>query len=184
MDSNQYENLTYRQVESYHGELRAALCSVVESEFASLGIQASEISFAHIQEAESWKNKHKPGRAATWDWKELYHNYHSRGAVRRFDMAISKGNALLGIVYGMLERNRLILKIHAMEANPQIKSIKGKMLDITLFAANVYAKVNQTPEIWLCTPVSEAHVRMYRQKGYEPHYDRFDKCTHLMRKVK
>jgi len=58
------------------------------------------------------------------------------------------------------------------------------MLNITLYAANLYAIVNETPEVWLCTPVSEAHVRLYRGQGYTPYYDRFDNCTHLMKRVK
>ncbi len=100
-------------------------------------------------------------------------------------MAICKGQQLVGLVYGMLERNRLILKVHAMEASPSKNNpIWGKMLDITLYAVNLYAIVNNTPEVRLCTPVSEAHVRLYKGQGYTPSYDRFGKCTHLMKRMK
>ncbi|GLS27497.1 hypothetical protein GCM10007877_32160 [Marinibactrum halimedae] len=71
-----------------------------------------------------------------------------------------------------------------MEANPVDNPISGQILDITLYAADLYAKINTTPEIWLCTLVSPAHVRLYEQRGFSPHYDRFDECAHLLKRLK
>jgi len=100
------------------------------------------------------------------------------------DMAIYRSSRLLGLVYGMLERNRLTLKVNAMEANPTDNPVVGQMLDITLFAADAYAELNGAAEIWLCNPVSPAHVRLYQGKGYTPYFDRWDNCTHLARRLK
>ncbi|MFT7561799.1 MAG: hypothetical protein ACI93R_003730 [Flavobacteriales bacterium] len=184
MNKKEYDSLTYRETLKFHDEMRAEIYRDLEREFTSLGIKVREITFSDVSEAVSWKAKWKqPGRAAIWNWKQLYNEYHSRSGSRRLDLAITKNNILLGLVYGMLERNRLILKVHAMEANPQNNPIAGKMLDMTLYAASVYALVNDTSEIWLCSPVSPAHTRLYQGRGYKPYYDRFDKCTHLIKRL-
>jgi len=114
----------------------------------------------------------------------MYQGYQSKGSVHRFDTAISKSNKLVGLARGVLERNRLTLKVHAMEVSSETKSLANRMLEITLYAAGVYSKFNQTPKIWLCNSVSPACVRLYSGQGYEPNYDRFGRCTHLIKKVK
>ena len=185
MIEEEYNKLTYRQTLAYHDELRNSLYELVTKEFASLGISLRSITYKDVQEADGWKTLwRKEDRAASWNWTDMYHNYQSRSGARRLDLAITKPNKLLGLCYGMLERNRLILKVHAMEANPQHRALAGHMLEITLFSARIYADINGASEIWLCDPVSPAHVRLYQGRGYTPYYDRFDRCTHLMRKIK
>ncbi|MFT7559153.1 MAG: hypothetical protein ACI93R_001058 [Flavobacteriales bacterium] len=185
MKESEYIKLTYRQTEGYHDQLRAELYETVEEQYKHLGVNLREITFQDVNVAESWKKEYKnPKHAPQWDWVEMYHNYHSRGAARRLDLAIYKGNFLTGLAYGMLDRNRLILKVHALAANPQNDMIRGNMVNIVLFAANVYALVNNVPEIWLCTPVTQAHVKLYSKRGYEPYYNSLDKCTHLIKRLK
>ncbi len=184
MEAEKYGNLTYRQTLSFHDEQRIALYEFIEEEYASFGVSVKGITLADVNTANGWKELWKGGRATEWDWVDLFYRYQSRGGARRLDMAVHKHNRLLGLVYGMLERNRLILKVHAMEANPEDNPILGKMLDITLFAADAYAELNSVGEIWLCEPASQAHVRLYKGKGYTPYYDHMDKCTHLARRLK
>ena len=185
MQDEIYNKLTFREALEYHEELRNELYQEVSREYSALGITAREIKYADVKEADSWKNFWtKQEKAASWNWCDLYDVYRSRRGARRFDLAITKGGRLLGLSYGMLENRRLILKLHAMEANPRSNPISGGMLEITLFAADIYADVNRSSEIWICDPVSDAHVRLYQGRGFVPYYDRFDKCTHLMRKVR
>ncbi len=185
MNEDEYGALTHRQTLAYHDELRDLLYELVAQEFAYLGVSLRAISFRDVQEADSWKTKwKKDGRAAQWSWTDMYQSYRSRAGACRLDLAIMKSNRLLGLCYGMLDRNRLILKVHAMESNPLDKHLAGHMLEITLFSARIYADINGSSEIWLCDPVSPAHVRLYERKGYTAYYDRFDRCTHLMRKIR
>jgi hypothetical protein len=185
MDAEQYGSLTYKQAYSHHEELRANVFRMVEKDYGSLRINLSEISFKDVNEANTWKTMwSKPEKVAKWDWVRLYSEYHSRGGARRFDMAIRRGGALQGLCYGMMERNRLILRLHALERSPVNNDLAGKVLDITLYAAALYASINNTPEIWICDPVSPAHTRLYQGRGYTPKHDRLDRVTHLTLRLK
>lgn len=185
MDADQYSSLTYKQTCSYHEKLRESVFRTVEKDFGGLGICLSEISFKDANEANSWKKLwSKPERAATWDWVRLYSEYHSRGGARRFDMAIRRSGSLHGLCYGMMERDRLVLKLHALERSPVNHELAGKVLDITLYAADLYATINGAHEIWLCDPVSPAHTRLYQSKGYTPVTNWQDDVTHLLLRLK
>ncbi len=184
MENQSYNNMTHREAAQYHEDMRSAVYEFVENEFTSLGITLKPITIKDAKTADQWKDIWKKERKATWIWQDLYHTYQSRSAIRRLDIAVFKNSILIGLVYGMLDRGRLVLKVHAMESNPSDNLIAGKMLKITLFAAEAYANLNDTPEIWLCDPVSPAHIRLYKSQGYEPYYDHWDRCTHLARKLK
>jgi hypothetical protein len=184
MENAVYEKITHKEAKQYHEDMRDTLHRFVEQEFAYLSVKLKPITLQHTQTANSWKEVWKEGRAATWDWTEMYYTYQGRHAIRRLDMAVFKNGKLLGLTYGMLDRGRLVLKVHAMEANPSEKVIAGHMLKITLYAAESYAQLNDTPEIWLCDPTSPAHVRLYQSKGYESFYDHWDRCTHLAKRLK
>ncbi len=117
--NSDYQSLTWRQMAEYHEELRKEIFDRVEQKYKHFGVQAREISFKDTTEADSWKKIwQKPNRKASWSWSELYQEYHSRGGARRFDMAISKGSSLISLCYGMMERNRVVLKLHAIEHAP------------------------------------------------------------------
>ena len=185
MDAEQYGSLTYNQTSSYHEKMREQVFRTVETDYRGLGVTLSEISFKDANEANSWKKLWpKPEKAAAWDWVRLYNEYRGRGGARRFDMAIRKGVALHGLCYGMMERNRLVLKLHALERSPVNNELAGKILDITLYAADLYAMINGAQEIWLCEPVSPAHTRLYQSIGYTPVTNWRDDVTHLMLRLK
>jgi len=185
MDTEQYDSLTYKQTCSYHEKLREQVFRATEQDFGALGIALSEISFKDVNEANTWKTMwSKPEKAAAWDWVRLYNEYHSCTGARRFDIAIRKSGSLLGLCYGMMEQNRLTLKLHALEGSPVNNPLAGKILNIALFAADLYATTNGTLEIWLCNPVSPAHTRLYQGKGYTPQFDWRDRVTHLLLRLK
>ncbi len=133
-------------------------------------------------EADDWKKMWKqPNRKAIWNWVDMYRDYHSRGGARRFDMALFRGASLVSLCYGMMERNRVILRLHAVERSPLEQS--SQTLNINLYAAELYADMNGSSEIWLCDPVSPAHVRLYQRKGYTPHENFRGEVTHLVTKL-
>lgn len=184
MDSD-YNNLTYREAVEYHKELRQEIFNDVEKTYATLNLSASEISFNNVVEANGWKKIwKKTNRVAGWDWVRLYNEYHSRGGARRFDMALSKNGSLVSLCYGMMERSRIILRLHAIENSPLNSTlIANNSIKINLYAANLYGALNGASEIWICDPVSPAHVRLYRSKGYTPHENHQGKVTCLVAKI-
>ncbi len=183
--STEYKSLTWRQMATFHSELRKKICNKVEERYKHLTISASEISLRHAQIANTWKERWtKPNRAASWDWVKLYHEYGARSAARRFDLALSKGENLITLCYGMMQQDRLILRLHAIERSPlSCNGLSGDTVDINLYAADLYAKLNNTKEIWLCNPVSPAHVRLYSSKGYKPHENYRGETTHLIMRL-
>ncbi len=183
--NNDYDSLTYRQVTTYHETIRQRIFKRIEEKYISLKINVGEITYKDAMQANSWKALwHPPVKAATWDWVDLYYQYHTRGGARRFDMAISKSGRLISLCYGMMERNRFVLKLHALEHSPlPYNTIAGQTLNINLFAAELYADLNGTAEIWICDPVSPAHVRLYSSKGYTPYEDSRGNITHLVTRL-
>lgn len=181
-----YHRLTYKQTCAYHEELRNVIFESLENEYSHLRIRANEISFKDANEADHWKSLWKnKNRIANWSWTDLYHQYHSRGGARRFDLGIKQSGSLMGLCYGELTRDRIILKLHALEKSPLNNNpLSNQFVNMTLFAANLYARLNDVTELWLCNPVSPVHVRLYESKGYVPQTNNFYRVTHLTKRLK
>lgn len=102
-----------------------------------------------------------------------------------YDLAVRKNGVLIGLCYDALELDRVILKLHVLERSPMKNNpMTNQFVDIALFAANLYARLNDSKELRLCNPVSPVHVRLYQGKGYDPQTDRFDTVSHLTKRLK
>ena len=176
---------SYKETIEYYNQLRQSLFEYVENEFNYLGIKLSEISYADAVEADTWVLKWKNHtRITTWEWTRLYNEYHSHSGVKRFDIAVKSAGQLQMLCYGVPSRKKLVLKVHAVERAPHQDGLRGKVLDITLFAAISYAMLLDSEELWLCNPVSPAHVRLYQRSGFKPHYNAQGIVTHLSKRLK
>ena len=137
-----------------------------------MGVQAREISRDDATLADTWAYKwEKPNRMATWEWKQMYKDYHSSTGIKRFDIAIKAKGELLLLCYGVPNKSKLILKLHAIERSPCKNELRNKSVDIALYAADAYASLIGSKEIHLCNPVSPSHVRLYQSAGFEPKFD-------------
>ncbi len=54
MNSQKYQELTYRQTCTYHDELRNVVYQTAELEYSVLGVSFSEITYKDVNEANSW----------------------------------------------------------------------------------------------------------------------------------
>jgi hypothetical protein len=159
---------------------RRAVFEFIRREFSAYSVEASEITLADAREADSWKTKWpNPSRAATWSWEVLYRDYHRNDGIKRFDLAVRIGGRLQLLCYGLPNNSRLILKLHAIERGPERNPLRGRVLEIALSAAIAYARLIGSQELWICNPVSTAHVRMYSAGGFTPHTGRDGAISHL-----
>jgi hypothetical protein len=93
------------------------------------------------------------------------------------------GGQLQLLCYGVPSRSKLILKLHAIERAPLQHALRGKIIDIALFAADAYARLIESEEIWLCNPISPAHVRLYQAAGFEPQTNASGNVTYLSMRI-
>ena len=158
----------YRDTIKFYKELREAVHEFIEDEYRYLGIRASEITHLDACTADRWKCE---GSRAFWQWQQMYADYHTHAGVKRFDLAIKLHGVLQLLCYGVPSRRKLILKMHAIERSPVRYTLEEDAVEIALLGALTYADLLRSKEIWLCNPVSPAHVRYYRQYGFTPHHD-------------
>lgn len=184
MPSNPAIQRTFKETISHYADLREAVFEFVQDEFKAYGIRLSEITRLDAAEADSWGAQWKnPERIASWKWSQLFTEYHSNSGVKRFDIAVKIGGQLQLLCYGVPSRGRLFLKLHAIERAPHRHALRGRVIDIALYAADAYARLIESEEIWLCNPVSPAHVRLYQSAGFEPHFNSQGKVTYLSMRI-
>ena len=167
---------SYRETIKFYKDLREAVYEYIEEEYRSLGIRASEITHLDVYTADQWKSE---GSRAFWGWQQMYADYHTHTGVKRFDLAIKLHGALQLLCYGVPSRRKLILKMHAIERSPKRYMLEEDAVEIALLAALTYADLLRSKEIWLCNPMSLAHVRYYRQYGFTPHQDAAGQIPYL-----
>lgn len=178
-------NRSLKETVAYYENLRDTVFEFVEKEYQAYGIKLKEISFRDAQEADSWKNEWKSEkRVASWEWSKLYMDYHSSSGIKRFDLALYMNGKLQALCYGAPSKGKYILKLHALERAPNDNPIRGKVLSMVLFTADAYARLIGAEELWLCNPVSPAHVKLYAKAGYEPHFNNLGTATHLSMRLK
>ena len=167
---------SYRETIRFYKDLREAVYEYIEEEYRYLGIRASEITHLDACAADQWKSE---GSRAFWGWQQMYANYHTHAGIKRFDLAIKLRGALQLLCYGVPSRRKLILKMHAIERSPKRYTLEEDAVEIALLAAMTYADLLCSKELWLCNPMSPAHVRYYRQYGFTPQHDAAGQTPYL-----
>lgn len=171
----------YKETISYYADLRQTVYEFVQDEYSHLNISASGISYHDAIRADQWAGEwDNPSRIATWEWTKMYSDYQGHSGIKRFDLALKQGNRLLALCYGVPSKRKFILKLHAIERTPINNPLNGRILEIVLFAADSYAGLLGSKELWLCNPMSPAHVRMYSKAGFEPNSNSLGIVTHLI----
>ena len=184
MPANKKVERTFIETIRHYDQLRQAVYEFTEEEYQGYGVNLSEISRLDAIEADSWKALWKnPKRAAYWSWARLYNEYHTSSGIKRFDVAVKINGRLQILCYGVPSRKKLILKLHALERHPVNNPLSGKALELTLFAADAYARLIDAEELWLCNPVSSAHVKLYQKAGFDPVYNSQGEVTHLLARI-
>ena len=175
---------TFRETISYYAALRQAVFEFVEDEFKPYGVRLSEISRADAVEADSWASHwQNRKRIPTWQWTQLFAEYHGNAGIKRFDIAVKIGAQLQLLCYGVPTRRKLVLKLHAIERSPLSHPLRGKVVDLALYAADAYARLLDSDEIWLCNPMSAAHVRLYQSAGFTPHANNHGTVEYLSMRI-
>ena len=166
----------YRETIRHYNELREAVYIFVEKRFQSQGIKACEVSHLDACAADKWVGE---GGNTSWQWQQMYADYHTHAGIKRFDLAIKLHGILQLLCYGVPSRRKLILKLHAIERSPTEYRLADNAVSIALFAAFAYAELIESKEIWLCNPLSPAHVRLYQAHGFTARPDALGRIPYL-----
>jgi hypothetical protein len=167
----------------HYAALRKKLYELVEREYAHLGVSLREISIADAREGDSWVAEWGPGRAPTWSWLRMFNDYRSASGAKRFDVAVRVGGRLCGLCYGIPNKSRLVLRIHAVARAPTHNPLERSFFSLCLFAAATYASFIGSEEIALVNPVNEAIVEFYCRFGFSPVRDASGRTTHMTMRI-
>jgi hypothetical protein len=171
---------TKSDVVAHYQRLRRFAYDKTEQEFAPLHVKLSEISYGDAVEADAWRSQWvDPERAPSWSWVQMYQEYRSNAGIKRFDPAIRVGGKLCGLCYGVPNRSRLILKLHAITRAPVDNPLRRSCFRVALFGASTYADAIGSEEIWLVQPMNEAVAAYYAGFGFTSERNATGKITHM-----
>lgn len=173
-------NRTYKETIQHYQNLRNIAHEFTEDEFKKYSVSLREIEYRDVVEADRWSSQwSNPEKTPTWNWERMYYDYTSNSGVKRFDVSLSRNGILSAICYGVPTKGKLILKLHAISRKPDNNPLQGKVLTIILFAADAYARLLGCEELWICNPMNENLVDLYKKSGYEENKNRLGITTHL-----
>jgi hypothetical protein len=143
-------------------------------------VKLSEISYSDAVEADAWRSQWSdPDRVPTWSWVQMYQQYRSNAGIKRFDPAIHVGGRLCTLCYGVPNKSRLILKLHALSRAPLDNPIQRSCFRVALFSASIYADAIGSDEIWLVQPMNERVAAHYATFGFSSERSVTGKITHM-----
>jgi hypothetical protein len=172
--------ITLGETKKRYEKLRRIAHDFTEKEFKAHSVKLTEISHKDVVEADVWSGTwDDSSKIPTWEWKRMYEDYRSNTGLKRFDTALIMNGQLCALCYGVPTKSKLTLKIHAISRNPYNNPLKGKVLEIILFAANAYARLLGADELWICNPMNSKLVKVYERAGYEAKKNKLNITTHL-----
>lgn len=93
-----------------------------------------------------------------------------RADSRHLDLSLWYGDTLCGLCFASPSNKRTLVRIKLLEGKPrqggQPHPLKGKVLELCLFAVNQYCKIIDAREIVIDQPL-EGAVRSYLENGFE-----------------
>lgn len=167
-------NLSLAQVGEKYRAIRDRVYQLTREQFATLGVQARQISDADAIAADTWDDKYG---VVTWKWCDFVQ--YARKDPKRFDLAIEAGDKLCALCLGVPTGGKMALKLHVVGSNPHENPLKGKVLTIVFSAAHAYAAALGSLEVHLCEPVNERVIALYKGYGYEPVPNKQGVVTHM-----
>ncbi len=123
-----------------------------------------------------WRQQHL--KTTGWPWPGLAEHYR-RKYPERFDLALWSGEILCGLCLGKPSGARSHLSLEYLEANPDPSHpLKGRILDLTLAAADNYAMATGCRRIRLVEPEADlipryeaAGFRLVRPRAGQPYLE-------------
>ena len=172
------------QAVTHYQSLRRLSYDKTEREYAPLRVKLSEISYADALEADGWGPLWSaPERRPTWSWVHMFHEYRSNAGIKRFDPAIRVDGKLCGLCYGIPNRSKLILKLHAITGSPMDTPLRRSCFPVALFAASTYADFLGSEEIWLVNPMNDSVAAYYARFGFSSERNASGHVTHMRIKL-
>lgn len=174
---------TYQETIRHYQELRKVVYEFAEDEFRAFGAKFSEIAYRDAAEADKWRWD-DVNKTPIWEWTRMYRDYHSNSGAKRFDIAVRAHGKLCALCYGVPSRRKLVLKLHALSRLPNNNPLRGNILSMVLFAADAYARLIGSEEMWLCNPMNNHLVKLYESAGFTAHYNNIGTATHLSIRIR
>jgi hypothetical protein len=111
-----------------------------------------------LEQVANWKK-----RRYQWNWSAIRKKRVHVPA--RFELAVSVGDILCGLIIGKPSRGRSHLSIGYLEGAPFDHHLKRRLLDILLDGAMEYAFATHCPKVVLWDPVAKL-IPVYERAGF------------------
>ena len=126
-------------------------------------IKLTEISQRALIYSKAWAAD--INRKVDWPWAEGYKSYAFRYP-NRFELATWYGSALVGLSLGRPSYAGTRLRLEFIEANPSSNPLKGRIVPITISAAELYANIIGASELRIIDPIDKKLIEYYSSFGY------------------
>jgi hypothetical protein len=132
----------------------------------------SGIDFKACKHAKQWESSPNRRAEVTMSWSEVAGRY-ARAVPKRFELAVWHRDALLcGLALGQPTWSGNKLRLDLIEASPDKTPLAGIVADITIFAAQLYAKTIGATQLRLMKPVNEKVRNHYMNSNFGFSYDK------------
>ncbi|HEX5794035.1 MAG TPA: hypothetical protein VFY01_12215 [Rheinheimera sp.] len=154
---SKYQNFRESSLRIAEATLPAGLKSVVN---------LNEINALALAQAQQWEYNANRHEDASWSWRKGFSHY-AQQHPKRFELAIWFAKVqLCGLSIGKPTYSGSKLRLDFIEGAPGKHPLKGKVVELTIAAAEAYADSIGAEQIRIMRPVSAEVVRYYEKHGF------------------
>lgn len=152
-----YQSLRESSLRIAEATLPSSLKSVVNLD----GINALALARANL-----WEQSPQRHDDASWSWRKGFGSY-AKYHPKRFELAIWFAKAqLCGLSIGKPTYSGSKLRLDFIEGAPGKHPLKGKVVELTIAAAEAYADSIGAEQIRIMRPVNAEVIRYYEKHGF------------------
>lgn len=154
---------TFSDFNCYCIEKGNSSCYEVTIENWPMGEARNSLSLSH---SKRWEISESRKDDANWSWEDSIPSYSYRNP-KRFDLAIWYANSqLCGLCIGKPTFTGARLRLDVIEGSPLNHPLKGKVVSISISAAEAYADLIGADQIRIMRPLNKDLIRYYQNHGF------------------
>lgn len=161
--------VTHRKTEDKYQELRDKSRQIAQNALPPGLIDVvnlKPVDSLSLSHSKRWEISESRKEDANWSWEDSIPDYSYRHP-KRFDLAIWYANAqLCGLCIGKPTFTGSRLRLDVIEGAPINHPLKGKVVSISISAAEAYADLIGADQIRIMRPLNKDLIRYYQNHGF------------------
>lgn len=162
-------NVAHKLAESKYQGFRESSLRIAEATLpAGLKgvVNLHEINALALARAQQWEYSANRHEDASWSWRKGFGSY-AKQHPKRFELAIWFAKAqLCGLSLGKPTYSGSRLRLDFIEGAPGNHPLKGRVVEVTIAAAEAYADSIGAEQLRIMRPVNVDVIRYYETHGF------------------